>query len=74
MTDVWKPCRNWKFWQLVGPIEAFVCIVPDPRGQGFLWQCEKRYGFADTLTDATRWAEALAEHYSIPPSKRWMTL
>lgn len=73
MSD-WRPHRNWKFWQLVGPVEAFVCIVPDPRGNGFLWQCGQRYGFGETLADAARWAEALAEHYSIPSDKRWMTL
>lgn len=73
MTDVWKPTKRWKFWELEGAQDTFVCIVPTP-GKGFLWTCRNRYGFGETLADAARWAEALADHFSIPADKRWMTL
>lgn len=43
-------------------------------GKGFLWQAGKRYGYQLTIEEAKAMAEGVADHFSLPPSKRWMTL
>lgn len=71
---IWRPHpKSWKYWQLGDNAEAIVRIVPYGT-DGFLWQFKSKYGFAKTLKEAAAWVEALDEHYSIPPDKRWMTI
>jgi hypothetical protein len=58
---------------LQGHAAAVVRTVPSPNGQ-HLWQYGKRYGYSATIEEAKDWVESLADHFSIEPAKRWMTL
>jgi hypothetical protein len=56
----WQPYRNSKTWEHIpGKPDCFVRI--EPLAQGYLWQCGKHYGFADTLGEAKDWAETARE-------------
>jgi hypothetical protein len=63
---------NAKYIVLNGRADALVRTTPLPAG--YLWQFAKRCGHAASVEEAKAMVEALSDHYSIPPSQRWMTL
>ena len=69
----WTKHRAAPYLVLQGHADAVVRITTSPNGR-FLWQYARRYGYAESIEEAKDTVEALADHFSIAPAKRWMTL
>ncbi len=65
--------RSPRFLQLDHEIDA--CVdTREIAGKGYLWQAGKRYGYQATIEEAKAMAEGVADHFSLPASKRWLSL
>jgi hypothetical protein len=73
---IWQQHANPRFLELAGHKDALVDTrdAKGKNGRRYLWQYRKRYGYGATIEDAKEWVEVLADHYSIPPAQRWLSL
>ena len=69
----WEPHRSAPYLVLVGHADAVVRTAKSPNGK-HLWQYAKRYGYEATIDDAKDMVESLADHFTLRPDQRWMTL